>query len=101
MLTTMMAGGFYVTKIPAWLDWLGPLSFITYSYRALVHLEFHGTTFECDSRAFGPRCPTETHTSFDGFKGDFDSNVDADLAALALFAVALRLLAYLGLKRLA
>ncbi|KAH8047251.1 ATPase [Aureococcus anophagefferens] len=45
MLTTMMCGGFYVANVPAWLDWLGYLSFTKYSFSAMLKVEFRGASY--------------------------------------------------------
>ena len=40
MLTFMLLGGFYTRRLPSWLLWAQSVSFVTYSYDALLRLEF-------------------------------------------------------------
>ncbi|KAJ8600035.1 hypothetical protein CTAYLR_001898 [Chrysophaeum taylorii] len=93
MLCTMLLGGFYVQGVPTYLRWLNSFSFTSYAYRAMMKLEFDKSmTYDCDDR----RCGLKEHDVFDGI--DFDDPVALDFLALALFVLALRLLAYLGLR---
>jgi len=40
MLTTMLAAGFYVSPIPAWISWLKWLSYLQFSYGAFMQIYF-------------------------------------------------------------
>ena len=40
LLSFMLVGGFYVKNLPSWLQWFQYLSYITYSFDAMLHLEF-------------------------------------------------------------
>ena len=40
VLTSMLLAGFYVRQLPSWLEWARNLSFVTFSYDALLQLEF-------------------------------------------------------------
>ena len=93
MLTTMMAAGFYVSNIPAWLEWIGMLSYTKYSYGALAKTEFRGTTYNDG----GVRTSVGDHSSLDAIP--LRSGITGDLLALLAFTVLFRLLAFAGLKR--
>ena len=93
MLTTMMAGGFYVSNIPAWLEWIGMFSYTKYSYGALAKTEFRGTTYNDG----GVRTSVGDHSSLDAIP--LRSGITGDLLALLAFTVLFRLLAFAGLKR--
>ena len=45
LLTLMLLGGFYVQNLPFWIDWAQYVSFITYSYDALLYFEFTANNF--------------------------------------------------------
>lgn len=94
MLATMLAGGFYVSKVPPWLAWIEPLSFVTYSFRALVALELHGASY----REGGERFDIEDHAGLDGI-ASLRGDVGKDVVALLVFGLVFRVAAYLGLKR--
>lgn len=45
LMTLMLLGGFYVKNLVFWIDWAQYLSFITYSYDALLYFEFTADNF--------------------------------------------------------
>jgi ABC-type multidrug transport system ATPase subunit len=94
MLATMMCGGFYVRGVPTWLKWFGDLSFTRYAYGALLKIEYKGAHYDCASG----RCTVLRESALVDARIR-RSSVGADLAVLAGFAVAFRLLAFFGLKR--
>jgi len=94
MLATMMCGGFYVRGVPTWLKWFGDLSFTRYAYGALLKIEYRGAHYDC---AAG-RCTVLRESALIDARIR-RSSVGADLAVLAGFALAFRLLAFFGLKR--
>ena len=94
MLATMMCGGFYVRGVPTWLKWFGDLSFTRYAYGALLKVEYKGAHYDCASG----RCAVLRESALVDARIR-RSSVGADLAVLAGFAVAFRLLAFFGLKR--
>ena len=94
MLATMLAGGYYVSRVPAWLAWVRPLSFITYSFRALVALELRGASY----RDGGARYDADDHAALAGTPS-LRADVAADVWALVAFAATFRVVAYAGLKR--
>ena len=94
MLTTMICGGFYVTRIPTWLEWVGDLSFIRYAYSALIKIEYAGAHYDCPKgrcRVLGDDAQLKQLPG-----GPF---IGIQLSALAAFGVGFRLLAFWGLKR--
>ena len=42
MLTFMLLGGFYIERLPPWLEWAQYTSFVSYIYRAMVEFAFLG-----------------------------------------------------------
>lgn len=42
MLTLMLLGGFYIERLPPWLEWAQYLSFVSYIFRAMVEFAFRG-----------------------------------------------------------
>ena len=48
LLTVMLAGGYFVAYVPAWIAWVKYLSFIYYGYTIIMHVEFQGRTlYDC------------------------------------------------------
>jgi ABC-type multidrug transport system permease subunit len=43
MLGSMLVGGFYVLNLPTWIQWIQYFSFITYTFDAMLSLEFTGS----------------------------------------------------------
>ena len=94
MLATMMCGGFYVRGVPTWLEWFGDLSFTRYAYGALLKVEYRGTSYDCPAG----RCSVMRDNAVIDNRLRRTS-LGEDLVVLCGFAVAFRLLAFLGLKR--
>ena len=42
MLTLMLLGGFYVERLPSWLEWAQYASFISYTFRAMLEFAYSG-----------------------------------------------------------
>lgn len=40
MLSSMLLGGFYVKNLASWIQWAQYLSFVTYSFDAMLYFEF-------------------------------------------------------------
>ena len=93
MLTTMMCGGFYVANVPAWLDWLGYLSFTKYSFAAMLKIEFRGASY-VDG---GERRDVGDHTGLN--VQVLQKPLYVDVLALLAFAAGFRVLSFVGLKR--
>lgn len=45
MLSSMLLGGFYVQNLASWIQWAQYLSFITYSFDAMLYFEFTASNF--------------------------------------------------------
>lgn len=93
MLTTMMCGGFYVANVPAWLEWLGYLSFTKYSFAAMLKIEFRGASY-VDG---GERRDVGDHTGLN--VQVLQKPLYVDVLALLAFAAGFRVLSFVGLKR--
>lgn len=66
MLATMLLGGFYTRSLPFWLDWIKYVSFLQYTFSAMMFLEFDD----------GPdiRCAVKSATSESQFRSCLYSN---------------------------
>ena len=42
MLTFMLLGGFYIERLPPWLEWAQYISFVSYTFRTMVEFGFLG-----------------------------------------------------------
>ncbi|KAK7242021.1 ABC transporter [Aureococcus anophagefferens] len=93
MLTTMMCGGFYVANVPAWLDWLGYLSFTKYSFSAMLKIEFLARVLRRRRRAPRRRRPHGLNVQV------LQKPLYVDVLALLAFAAGFRVLSFVGLKR--
>ncbi|XP_078373196.1 uncharacterized protein LOC144656827 isoform X2 [Oculina patagonica] len=102
-LTCMLLGGFYQKHIPPWLSWFQYAAVITYSYDAVLGIEFaNSPTFSCsevDSSYAGCR---NNGTAIEGSEIIEKLNVartaGENIAALFLFIVVFRILTYLSLR---
>ena len=45
MLSSMLLGGFYVKNLASWIQWAQYLSFVTYSFDAMLSFEFTENNF--------------------------------------------------------
>nr|XP_022290386.1 ABC transporter G family member 22-like [Crassostrea virginica]XP_022290391.1 ABC transporter G family member 22-like [Crassostrea virginica]XP_022290399.1 ABC transporter G family member 22-like [Crassostrea virginica] len=51
IMATMLLGGFYTRSLPFWLDWIKYLSFLQYTFSAMLYLEFNdGPNIRCALR---------------------------------------------------
>ncbi|XP_057478934.1 ABC transporter G family member 21-like [Actinidia eriantha] len=93
MLVFLLAGGYYIQHIPAFIAWLKYISFSHYCYKLLVGVQYSETElYEC---GLGVRCrvldfPAISYLGID--------NKGWDVAALAAMLVGYRVLAYVALK---
>eukprot|EP00730_Choanoeca_flexa_P017158 TRINITY_DN8223_c0_g1_i1.p1 TRINITY_DN8223_c0_g1~~TRINITY_DN8223_c0_g1_i1.p1 ORF type:complete len:653 (+),score=153.38 TRINITY_DN8223_c0_g1_i1:329-2287(+) len=111
MLTSMLLGGFYVSRLPKGLEWIDSLSIVKYGYHTMLALEFDqdGLFFECDvspsayeacegitNESNVPRIPSRDILD----QYDVDTNIGMNVLALVLFALVFRAMTYLSLKYL-
>lgn len=109
VLTSMLLGGFYVRQLPSWLEWAENLSFVTFSYDAMLQLEFtDDRMFSCSEEASSyPSC-NSTLTGYPGNGTISGSDVLQEIGvsyplyinflAMAGFSLLYRVLAYLSLR---
>ncbi|CAI5516888.1 unnamed protein product, partial [Closterium sp. Naga37s-1] len=100
LLTFMLAGGYYLQTIPAFIAWIKYISFTYYAYRLIIKTQFSPSdTFECGppSDPSAIICPISDAPSFRGFSlGDAWVDVLALLAQVAFY----RTLGYFALRRM-
>ncbi|KAF4373466.1 hypothetical protein F8388_025160 [Cannabis sativa] len=93
-LVFLIAGGYYVQQIPAFIVWLKYLSYSYYCYKLLLGVQYkEGEMYECSK---GVWCPVE---EFPAIKSMGLANLWMDVLVLALMLVGYRFLAYLALQR--
>lgn len=92
-LTTMLCAGFYIQGIPAWLQWLRTLSFISNGYSAVLKLQFPvDATYPCGpGRCLARRSPRLADT-------DWEMPVSGNVGILLAELVLLRVLTYFALR---
>ncbi|CAI5496210.1 unnamed protein product [Closterium sp. Naga37s-1] len=100
LLTFMLAGGYYLQTIPAFIAWIKYISFTYYAYRLVIKTQFSPSdTFECGppSDPSAIICPMSDAPSFRGFSlGDAWVDVVALLVQVAFY----RGLGYFALRRM-
>ncbi|CAI5537048.1 unnamed protein product [Closterium sp. Naga37s-1] len=100
LLTFMLAGGYYLQTIPAFIAWIKYISFTYYAYRLIIKTQFSPSdTFECGlpSDPSAIICPISDAPSFRGFSlGDAWVDVVALLVQVAFY----RGLGYFALRRM-
>lgn len=94
MLVFLLAGGYYIQKIPSFIAWLKYISFSHYCYKLLVGVQYEeNEVYEC---GFGLHCRV---MDFPAIKclGGLD-RLWSDVAALCVMLIGYRVLAYLALR---
>ena len=109
MLSCMLIGGFYVKRLPIWLQWMQYISFITYSFDLMLQFEFTpDLTFTCNEGSISryPVCNVTSqelvNATISGTDVLDELNVNVPIyinfIALLVFAMFFRFLAYLSLR---
>lgn len=94
MLTFLLAGGYYIQKIPAFIAWLKYISFSYYCYKLLLSVQYkEDETFDCGGRRI---CRVSEYPSIKAVGLGIQA---IDLIALGIMLVGYRLLAYAALRR--
>lgn len=94
----MLFGGFFigVNQIPVWLSWLGYLSFIKYGFAAVMQNEFGNRELTYDGcTGF---CPPNGDAILEFYDAD-EMPMWLNIVILAVFAMVMRIIAYLILLR--
>ncbi|KAJ1449003.1 P-loop containing nucleoside triphosphate hydrolase protein [Pelagophyceae sp. CCMP2097] len=94
MLISCLTGGFYVSRLPPWLDWVRLFSFSNYVFGAFLKIELAGTHYAEEN---GTRRDINQLESLEAF--DLDASIGHDALALVLFTILFRLLAYVALRK--
>ncbi|XP_010528033.1 PREDICTED: ABC transporter G family member 21-like [Tarenaya hassleriana] len=96
MLVFLLAGGYYIQHIPAFIAWLKYISFSHYCYKLLVGVQYTGNeVYEC---GLGLHCRVMDYEGIRNLMtGD---NMMWDVVALGIMLVGYRVLAYLALRNL-
>lgn len=96
MLASLLAGGFYVQNIPAFIKWIKYLSVMNYNYKLLLGSQYKpGDTYPCGGG--NKMCSVEDFPSIKsvGLKGQLVSAI-----VLVIMFVGYRLIAYVALMRI-
>ena len=94
-LVFLIAGGYYVQQIPAFIAWLKYLSYSFHCYKLLLGVQFtEQDTYECSS---GVMCQV---VDYPAIKSVGLNNQWIDVCIMALMLVGYRLVAYMALQRL-
>lgn len=95
MLVFLLAGGYYIQNIPAFISWLKYASFSHYCYRLLVGVQYSmNEVYECGV-GLHRYCQVR---DFPAVKCLGIGNLWWDVAALSVMLVGYRILAFLALK---
>lgn len=93
-LVFLIAGGYYVQQIPAFIVWLKYLSYSYYCYKLLLGVQYkEGDVYECSK---GVWCQV---SDFPAIKSMGLGNLWMDVLVMALMLVGYRFIAYLALQR--
>ncbi|GMH27536.1 hypothetical protein Nepgr_029379 [Nepenthes gracilis] len=93
MLVFLLASGYYIQHIPAFIAWLKYFSFSHYCYKLLIGVQYTGNEYyECGVKM---KCRV---SDFSGIKFLGIDNLGYDVAALTIMLVGYRLLAYAALR---
>ncbi|KAH9556799.1 hypothetical protein CY35_07G049200 [Sphagnum magellanicum] len=96
LLVFLLAGGYYVQKMPAFMKWVKYLSFVYYGFRLLQKIQYSpDQIFNCDTTS-----GCESIANARALQGlPLDSGVQ-EAWVLVLMAVGYRLISYLCLRRI-
>ncbi|KAJ8900802.1 hypothetical protein NDN08_000102 [Rhodosorus marinus] len=107
MLASLMVAGFYVAteNLPSWIRWVQYLSFVVYSFAALMLNEFNGQTYTCNTPPDPPTefqlgCPIEDVYVYETYDLTFNLGVWGNWGIMIAWIAGLRLLAYVFLRTL-
>jgi len=105
MLASLMVAGFYVAteNLPSWIRWVQYLSFIVYSFAALMLNEFNGQTYTCTEPPTEFRlgeCPIQDEYVYETYDLTFNLGVWGNWGIMMAWIIGLRLLAYVFLRTL-
>eukprot|EP00045_Choanoeca_perplexa_P014300 m.167448 g.167448 ORF g.167448 m.167448 type:complete len:664 (+) comp16636_c0_seq8:154-2145(+) len=111
MLTSMLLGGFYVSRLPKGLEWVDYLSIVKYGYHSALTLELDQDDlfFDCDvTPSAYAACDVISNSSQPNRipsrdileQYDVETNLGLNILALVLFALAFRIMTYYSLKHL-
>ncbi|KAI9091961.1 hypothetical protein K1719_027896 [Acacia pycnantha] len=94
MLVFLLAGGYYIQKIPSFIAWLKYISFSHYCYKLLVGVQYEeNEVYEC---GLGLHCRVMDFPSIKCL-GGLD-HLWVDVAALCVMLIGYRVVAYLALR---
>ncbi|KAH7545421.1 hypothetical protein FEM48_Zijuj01G0092100 [Ziziphus jujuba var. spinosa] len=95
LMLFLLTGGYYVQHIPKFMQWLKYLSFMYYSFRLLLKVQYSGDQlYECESR--GGCRPLQSSPSFDTVSLNGGMK---EVWILLVMALGYRLCAYFCLRR--
>jgi len=101
MLTSMLLGGFWIQELPTWLAWAEWISFIRYSYNAMVGLVFRDPV-KCDGSGTLNACnnSADGYASSDEVLNDLGIKLSVGVNAsfLIAYTIVVRIPAYLALR---
>lgn len=101
MLTMMLSGGFFVSYVPAWISWIKYLSFLSYAFNILLHIEFQGRTiYSCPDGGdtISDACTPVNLKDTLGFSKDPNDSVAFDVGMLFVLLIFLRIAIYFVLN---
>lgn len=105
MLSCLLLAGFYIQRLPFWLNWAQYLSFISYSYDLTLQFEFTSElTFTCSPSELSSYAScSEANSTISGLDvlDQLNGNevpMYGNFIALFVLGVMFRFLAYLSLR---
>lgn len=96
MLTFMLAGGFFVQRVPVFIQWIRYLSFNYYTYRLLLKIQYDtNQQYDCSS----PR-GCKSVATFPSLRGISLDGGFEEAGIMMAMVIGYRLLAYMSLRRM-
>lgn len=94
MLVFLLAGGYYIQQMPAFIAWLKYISFSHYCYKLLVAVQYPiNKVYECGP---GLHCRVRDFPAIKCL--ELDDNMWGEVAALTVMLIGYRIVAYLALR---
>lgn len=96
MLTFMLAGGFFVQRVPVFIEWIRYLSFNYYTYRILLKIQYDAhQQYDCSSHSGCKSLAASPYLREISLDGGFE-----EAGIMMAMVIGYRLLAYMSLRRM-
>lgn len=94
VMASMLSGGFFIQKVPAFMSWVRYMSFTYHTYRLLLKIQYGCAGSEAEAGIYQS---SSCKSSFKGVRLDWDAR---EVGTMVAMIIGYRLLAYIFLRRM-